>query len=63
MPVGNKTVSEYAKFYPEFTRASVRKALNKIRSEGSRLSAPTVNHYLIAKRFGGKGMGRKKRRN
>ena len=56
------TIDKYAKFYPEYTKASVGKVIRRLKKEGIRLSAITVDHYCKPKRFGGKGLCRLKKR-
>lgn len=51
----------YIRFYPEYTQTSVKAALRAVQGRVGRLDAITVNHYIIEKRFGGKGMGKRKR--
>lgn len=57
-----RACARYAKFYPEYTKRSVCKAVRKIVSKKIRLSAPTVDHYCKPKRLGGKGICRLKRK-
>jgi len=54
-------VKVYKRFYPEYTEASLRKAIVAILRKGHRLASPTVNHYMSPKRFGGLGYGKRKR--
>lgn len=64
--VTKKEVKFYSGYYPELTKTSVRKGLQVIRTkmkdEATPLSPITVDYHLRARRFGGLGYGRKRKR-
>jgi len=53
--VSKRTIENFARIYPEFTKESVRKALREIEKRG-KIDAITLDYYLRQKRFGGLGM-------
>jgi hypothetical protein len=53
---------DYVRQYSEFTPESVMRAIDAVTDKHGVLSAQDVHYHLIAKRFGGLGMGVPKRR-
>jgi hypothetical protein len=53
---------DYVRQYSEFTPESVMHAIDAVTDKYGVLSAQAVHHHLVAKRFGGLGMGVPKRR-
>jgi hypothetical protein len=53
---------DYVRQYSEFTPESVIRAIDTVTDKYGVLSAQVVHHHLVAKRFGGLGMGVSKRR-
>ena len=51
-------VKYYKKYFPEFTVASLRKAISVIIRKYNSLSSITLNHYMVSPTYGGKGYGR-----
>lgn len=56
-----RELAAYAPFYKEYTKTSLRLALARIKQRGYKLAAPTVDYYMMPRRFGGLGIGKLKK--
>ena len=57
----NVETRHYIRFYPNYTQASVKKVLQKVKDKYGKLDAVTVDHYIKDRRFGGLGLGKRKK--
>ena len=55
-------VKIYSRYFPEYTEASLRKAIKAIRRKKHRMNSTELAYYMQPQRYGGLGYGRRKRK-
>ena len=55
-------VKTYKRYFPEYTEASLRKAIKAIRRKKHRMNSPELAYYMQPCKYGGLGYGKRKKK-